>query len=53
MNKSFINKKNLIWIVNFCYWFCCCNIVNITDDMVNEYLGHHHKPNDDGSDFIL
>ncbi len=31
----------------------CWSTVNITDEMVNEYLEHHRKPNDDGSSFIL
>jgi len=26
---------------------------NITDEMVNEYLEHHRKPNSDNSNFIL
>jgi len=28
-------------------------VVNVTDKMVNEYLEHHRKSDDDGSKFIL
>jgi putative transposase len=32
----------------------CWSTGNITDEMVNEYLEHHRKPNDDGdSNFII
>ena len=34
--------------------FGCWSTGNITDEMVNEYLEHHRKPNDNNnSDFIL
>jgi len=45
-----------------CYWdrhfwaigFGCCSTGNITDEMVNDYLEHHRKPQeDDQSDFTL
>lgn len=31
----------------------CWSTGNITDEMVNEYLEHHRKSNDDGSNFII
>ena len=38
------------WAIGFGFW----STGNITDEMVNEYLEHHRKPNDTGeSNFIL
>lgn len=33
--------------------FGCWSTGNITDEMLNEYLKHHRKPNDNESNFIL
>ena len=37
------------WGVGYGVW----STGNITDEMVNEYLEHHRKPNTDNSNFIL
>lgn len=37
------------WGVGYGVW----STGNITDEMVNEYLEHHRKPNSDNSNFIL
>lgn len=37
------------WAIGYGYW----STGNITNEMVDEYLEHHRKPNDDASDFIL
>ena len=40
----------LFWAIGFGCW----STGNITDEMVNEYLEHHRKPDDNGSsNFIL
>ena len=54
IQQEFPELKKRYWGRHF--WgigFGCWSTGNITDDMVNEYLEHHRKPNDDGSDFIL
>ena len=37
------------WATGYGVW----STGNITDEMVNEYLEHHRKPNSDNSNFIL
>ena len=54
IQQEFPELKKRYWGRHF--WgigFGCWSTGNITDDMVNEYLEHHRKPNDDGFDFIL
>ena len=48
LNKRYWGRH--IWAIGFGCW----SSGNITDQMVNEYLEHHRKPEDqDGSNFIL
>ena len=55
LQQEFPELKNRYWGRHF--WaigFGCWSTGNITDEMVNEYLEHHRKPNDTGeSNFIL
>ncbi|TDS53830.1 putative transposase [Myroides indicus] len=37
------------WVIGFGCW----STGNITDEMLNEYLEHHRKPNDNEGNFIL
>ncbi|MEK6495294.1 IS200/IS605 family transposase [Myroides odoratimimus] len=37
------------WSIGFGFW----SIGNITDEMLNKYLEHHRKPNENGGNFIL
>ena len=48
IQQEFPELKKRYWGRHF--WgigFGCWSTGNITDDMVNEYLEHHRKPNDD------
>ncbi len=48
LQKRYLGRH--FWAIGFGCW----STGNITDEMVNEYLEHHRKPNDnDNSDFIL
>ena len=48
LNKRYWGRH--FWAIGFGCW----SSGNITDEMVNEYLEHHRKPEDqDGSNFIL
>ncbi|MCU4166154.1 IS200/IS605 family transposase [Carboxylicivirga caseinilyticus] len=48
LNKRYWGRH--FWAIGFGCW----SSGNITDQMVNEYLEHHRKPEDqDGSNFIL
>lgn len=48
LNKQYWGRH--FWAIGFGCW----SSGNITDEMVNEYLEHHRKPDDqDGSNFIL
>ncbi len=48
LNKKYWGRH--FWAIGFGCW----SSGNITDDMVNAYLEHHRKPEDqDGSNFIL
>jgi putative transposase len=55
LQQEFPELKKKYWGRHF--WaigYGCWSIGNITDEMVNEYLEHHRKPDDDGSsNFIL
>ena len=55
LQQEFAELKKQYWGRHF--WgigFGCWSTGNITDKMVNEYLEHHRKPNDDdNTDFIL
>lgn len=54
LQMEFPELKNRYWGRHF--WaigFGCWSTGNVTDEMVNEYLEHHRKPNDHGSDFII
>ena len=47
LNKKYWGRH--FWAIGYGCW----STGNITDEMVNEYLEHHRKPNDDESNFIL
>lgn len=47
LSKRYLGKH--FWAIGY----GCCSTGNITDEMVNDYLEHHRKPDDDGSNFIL
>ena len=47
LNKKYWGRH--FWAIGYGCW----STGNITDEMVNEYLEHHRKDNDDGSKFIL
>ncbi len=48
LNKKYWGRH--FWAIGFGCW----SSGNITDEMVNQYLEHHRKPDDhDNSDFIL
>jgi putative transposase len=55
LQQEFPRLRKKYWGRHF--WaigFGCWSSGNITDEMVNEYLEHHRKPNDqDSSNFIL
>ena len=55
LQQEFPELKHRYWGRHF--WaigFGCWSTGNITDEMVNEYLEHHRKPDDSGeSNFIL
>jgi putative transposase len=55
LQQEFSRLRKKYWGRHF--WaigFGCWSSGNITDEMVNEYLEHHRKPNDqDSSNFIL
>lgn len=55
LQQEFEDLKSRYWGRHF--WaigFGCWSTGNITDEMVNEYLEHHRKPDDNGSsNFIL
>ena len=54
IQQEFPELKKRYWGRHF--WgigFGCWSTGNITDDMVNEYLEHHRKPNDRGGDNII
>ena len=55
LQQEFSELKNHYWGRHF--WaigFGCWSTGNITDEMVNDYLEHHRKPDDtDESNFIL
>ncbi len=54
LQQEFTELNKRYWGRHF--WgigYGCWSTGNITDEMVNEYLEHHRKPNDDGSSFIL
>ncbi|EHO10980.1 hypothetical protein HMPREF9714_01409 [Myroides odoratimimus CCUG 12901] len=51
---EFPELKHRYWGRHF--WaigFGCWSTGNITDEMLNQYLEHHRKPNDNGGNFIL
>ena len=47
IGKTYWGKH--FWATGYGAW----STGNITDEMVNKYLEHHHKPNSDNSNFIL
>ncbi|WP_291868154.1 IS200/IS605 family transposase [Maribacter sp.] len=47
LGKTYWGKH--FWATGYGAW----STGNITDEMVNEYLEHHRKPNSDTSNFIL
>ena len=47
LSKRYWGKH--FWAIGYGCW----STGNITDEMVNEYLEYHKKPDDDGSNFIL
>ncbi len=48
LNKKYWGRH--FWAIGFGCW----STGNITDEMVNDYLEHHRKPNDNsGSNFII
>lgn len=47
VNDAYWGKH--FWATGYGVW----STGNITDEMVNEYLEHHRKPNSDNSNFIL
>ncbi len=47
LNKQYWGRH--FWATGYGVW----STGNITDEMVNEYLEHHRKPNSDTSNFIL
>ena len=55
LQQEFPSLKSKYWGRHF--WaigYGCWSTGNITDEMVNEYLEHHRKPNDgENTDFIL
>ena len=54
MQQEFPTLRKKYWGRHF--WvigFGCWSTGNITDEMVNGYLGHHHRSDNDNSDFIL
>ena len=55
LQQEFPDLRKRYWGQHF--WaigYGCWSTGNITDEMVNEYLEHHRKPNDaDDSNFIL
>lgn len=55
LQQEFPRLKSKYWGRHF--WaigYGCWSTVTITDEMVNEYLEHHRKPNDvENTDFIL
>jgi len=55
LQQEFPELKKRYWGRHF--WgigYGCSSTGNITDEMVNEYLEHHRKPNDgDGTNFII
>ena len=54
LQQEFPEQNKRYWGRHF--WgigYGCWSTGNITDEMVNEYLEHHRKPDDDGSNFIL
>jgi putative transposase len=54
LQQEFPMLKSKYWGRHF--WgigYGCWSTSNITDEMVNEYLEHHRKPDDDGLNFIL
>jgi len=54
LQQEFPELKNRYWGRHF--WgigYGCWSTGNVTDKMVNEYLEHHRKSDDDGSKFIL
>ena len=55
LQQEFLELRKRYWGQHF--WaigYGCWSTGNITDEMVNEYLEHHRKPNDIGeSNFII
>ncbi len=54
LQQEFPELKRQYWGRHF--WaigYGCWSTGNITDEMVNEYLEHHRKKDDDNSEFIL
>ena len=55
LQQEFSELKKRYWGRHF--WaigYGCCSTGNITDEMVNDYLEHHRKPEDrDNSNFII
>ena len=55
LQQEFADLKKGYWGRHF--WsigYGCWSTGNITDEMVNEYLEHHRRPNDDNNDnFII
>lgn len=55
LQQEFPELKKRYWGRHF--WsigYGCWSTGNITDEMVNEYLEHHRRPNDDNNDnFII
>ncbi|WP_299621187.1 IS200/IS605 family transposase [uncultured Tenacibaculum sp.] len=54
LQQEFRKLSDLYWGKHF--WgagYGVWSTGNITDEMVNEYLEHHRKPNSDNSNFIL
>ena len=54
LQMEFPELKKRYWGRHF--WaigFGCWSTGNITDEMVNEYLEHHRKPNDNSGNFII
>ena len=54
LQQEFSKLNDLYWGRHF--WasgYGVWSTGNITDEMVNEYLEHHRKPNSDNSNFIL
>ena len=54
LQQEFRKLSDLYWGKHFCgVGYDVWSTGNITDEMVNEYLEHHRKPNSDNSNFIL